>query len=244
LLSCDFCVSSDERVQKRLKALVPKSRWDKFSIIPNGFDADDFSQEALPRKDGIFTIAYVGTIYRDMPPSSFLQAVANLIEKEYIPEKAIKIIFIGAHEYPQTRIEPAYQSLLKKAVVDERGMLTHRESIRQMQRSDALLLISTNIADSRYVVPSKIYEYLAAGKPLIGLVDEDGVSAEIIRRSNSGYVVPIGDINKIEEIILAMFNEFNRSGIIKIEQNKGYFRDYERKNTCGRLAKVFEQAGS
>jgi len=241
LSNCDICISSDKRIDNVLKGLTSKAIWHKFFVIPNGFDKRDFMLETNKKYNKIFTITYVGTLLRDMPPFTILRAILNLIESKKIPQDAIRFVFVGIHGHIDTFINPIYQLLLKKGVIQEKGLVSHKESIRYMKDSDVLLLISANVVDSKNIVPSKIYEYLASGKPIIALVDENGACAQLIRNSNSGFVLPINDEQKIEEVILRLFEQFKNKGGLKTErdQDTNYLEPYERKNLSGRLAKVF-----
>jgi glycosyltransferase involved in cell wall biosynthesis len=109
-----------------------------------------------------------------------------------------------------------------------------------MLSSDALLLISALMPDSENIVPSKLYEYLAAGKPIIALVDPNGRCAEFIRHSNSGYTIAIDDEKSIREAVLNLFFQFKNNGQIKMEQNRNIFDPYERKNLSRCLSDVLD----
>jgi len=74
-----------------------------------------------------------------------------------------------------------------------------------------LLAFSLNVADVHWVtlnpemegfiVPSKLYGILAAGKPIIFIGDSDGEIARDINRIGCGECVEIGDSDKLESII-------------------------------------------
>lgn len=237
LAHCDVCISSDKRIENILKSSLPK-RQDKFIVITNGFDREDFEGELPKRQDGIFKIVYVGTVYKDMSPHHFLCAVLNLLESKAILEGQIKIIFVGAHEYQDTFNELAYQLLLKKGVLQEIGLVSHEESIRYMRDADLLLLINKGVPDSQSIIPSKIYEYLASGKPILALVDEGGVCALFIRKFGYGYIVWDDDERSICDAIMRAFKQYKDKGIFETKQSENWLQPYERKVICGNLAKI------
>jgi glycosyltransferase involved in cell wall biosynthesis len=63
---------------------------------------------------------------------------------------------------------------------------------------------------ARIAVPSKTWNYLAAGRPVIGCVEEDSPLAEAIRDSKSGAVVPPSDPVRLAKVILEYRNAPDR----------------------------------
>ena len=60
--------------------------------------------------------------------------------------------------------------------------------------SEALLLLLPDMAERNKDVPSaKLYEYLAARRPILALVPPDGTAAEIVRATGMGIVAPPDD---------------------------------------------------
>lgn len=55
-------------------------------------------------------------------------------------------------------------------VIKNHGRVPHQESLAVMHRSDVLLLIQDREEFSSETIPSKSYEYLLAGRPILGLV--------------------------------------------------------------------------
>ncbi len=52
-------------------------------------------------------------------------------------------------------------------------------------------------------VPSRTYNLMAAGKPVIALVSEDSETAKVVREEGIGWVVAPGDVNKAVEAVLS-----------------------------------------
>jgi glycosyltransferase involved in cell wall biosynthesis len=54
-----------------------------------------------------------------------------------------------------------------------------------------------------YVVPSRIYGVLAAGRPVIAAAEDDSETAQLVREAGCGIVVPPGDPLQLAETIRA-----------------------------------------
>jgi len=54
------------------------------------------------------------------------------------------------------------------------------------------------------VLSGKVFEYLAAERPILAVVPPDGAAAELIRETGAGVVVAPDDIDGIERELAAM----------------------------------------
>ena len=86
-------------------------------------------------------------------------------------------------------------------VTDVTGRVNHLEAIKIAKSSDLLLLLmGTTELTPKGWIPSKLIEYIACGKTILGIVPE-GEAAEIIRKTNTGYVITNEDEEEIMNII-------------------------------------------
>ena len=81
-----------------------------------------------------------------------------------------------------------------------------RQSALELQRdSEALLLLLPEAGGRGKTVPSgKIYEYLAAERPILAAVPPDGVAAELVRRAHAGVVVAPDDVPALKAAITGL----------------------------------------
>ena len=68
-----------------------------------------------------------------------------------------------------------------------------RESLRLQRDSDALLLLIPDAGGrGRGVLSGKVFEYLAAERPVLAVVPPDGAAAELVRETGAGLVAAAG----------------------------------------------------
>jgi colanic acid biosynthesis glycosyl transferase WcaI len=72
-------------------------------------------------------------------------------------------------------------------------------------------LVSLKRGLSGFIVPSKLYGILAAGRPFIAAVEEDSEAADIAREYDCGVVVPPGSVDGIERAIRALHSDRART---------------------------------
>ncbi|MCX6254057.1 MAG: glycosyl transferase family 1, partial [Bacteroidia bacterium] len=73
----------------------------------------------------------------------------------------------------------------------------HSDAIKYMMRSTVLILIIPSHQSNKSIVTGKLFEYLAAGKPILCLGPFDGDAADIINKCKSGVTVDYYDAENI-----------------------------------------------
>jgi len=107
-----------------------------------------------------------------------------------------------------------------------------------MRESDALLLVHP--ANGRKgIFTGKLFEYLATLKPIIALVDEEDVAAELICEANAGYVCDNANIQKIETVLEEAYQEWSQKR--KRAFNKDVILKHHRKEQALRLEKLIDE---
>ena len=124
-------------------------------------------------------------------------------------------------------------------IVQVTGYIPHRQSIEEINKADLLLLIIGSGASMEGVVTGKIYEYLAAKKPILALVPE-GVAAELIHSARAGIVVSPTDISAINRAIVDLYNRW-RNDDLRIESNREVIEQYERHSLTARLTDIMNK---
>jgi colanic acid biosynthesis glycosyl transferase WcaI len=82
-----------------------------------------------------------------------------------------------------------------------------REHLRWTYATASVFVVSLKAGLAGYIVPSKLYGILAAGRPYIAAVDDNSEVAEITRRNDCGIRVTPGDASQLADSILALRND-------------------------------------
>ncbi|HEX2426658.1 MAG TPA: glycosyltransferase [Gaiellaceae bacterium] len=215
------CVS--EAIADEVRALGPRG---VVRTIANGCDFDDFAGlEYRPAER--FRITHTGSFFGKRDPRPFLQAFhdANL-------DAVVR--FVG--DFRSSDREWA-ESLDLGDRLELVGYVSRTESLRLQRDSEALLLLVPDAAGrGKGVLSGKVFEYLAAGRPILAVVPPDGVAAELVRETGAGVVVAPDDVNGMRDALVAMHAQFANGGLPAVELSA---RDEER---LSRRARVEEMA--
>jgi len=149
---------------------------DKVVILPNGFDEEEFQRLEKPTLDTErFTMAHIGWASPDYRnPETFFAALRLCRDRGSLPPNTM-VSFLGADSDSLRAMSRAHRVA---EMVELRERVSHPEALRAMCGAGVLLLFQSE--DFRHAVPTKTYEYLRSGRPIVAIVSE-GETARLLR---------------------------------------------------------------
>ena len=180
----DAVVAASEGVAESMRRLVPSLA---VHVVENGCDFDEF--EGLAYRPGErFRITHTGTFLGRRSPRPFLEALARV-------DGDVVARFVGG-------VPPRHRDWIEEAGLGERVELVpfvpRRRSLALQRDSEALLLLVPEAEGrGRAVLTAKIFEYLAAERPILAVVPPDGQAAALVRELGAGVVVAPDDVDGI-----------------------------------------------
>ncbi|RLC53227.1 MAG: hypothetical protein DRH79_03930 [Candidatus Cloacimonadota bacterium] len=220
---CDRIISINKSILKGLKAI------NKGIIIPNGFDPADFT-EIEKKKTKKFQINYFGNITAERDPSIVLKAV-NQIYSQF-PDIQINIWGNVSDEVKADLI-----SLDENKFVKFHNYIPHDKMMRRMVNSSLLLLLINNVPNNLGILTGKIYEYLGAKVPVLGVGPIEGEAAKILNETRSGKMCDYSDQKAISEFISWQYSMWKKD---EKPTASGEIDQYDRVHLTKNLAEVLE----
>jgi glycosyltransferase involved in cell wall biosynthesis len=181
---------------------------DKISVITNGADTQLF----YPGRDGDdlrtelglgnkFVVLYIGAHGISHSLHVILEAASKLRD-----EKQIHFLFVGEGAEKERLIK------IKEATkLDNVSFLEGQPKERVpffYAASDVCLVPLRNVPLFQGFIPSKMFEIMASGKPIIASLA--GEPAEILRQSGGAVVIPPEDVDSLTEAIVQLRDEPER----------------------------------
>lgn len=146
-----------------------------------------------------FVVGYSGNFGRAHDFLTFLDAAERLQE-----DRDIIFVFIGGG-HQQRVIEGAIAKRRLSNILLK--PLQPRERLAEALGLPDLHLISLLPAMEPFVIPSKLYGILAAGRPTAFVGDVSGEIATVLRNWYCGYSVSLGDGDGLAQIVLKLKND-------------------------------------
>lgn len=173
----------------------------KITVVPNGFDEQDFSSPKLTAGNGLLKPGYIhlthlGTVYPECS-GRFFEALKELVREEPRLKEEVRVNIIG---YPDNVVQHYASDEDLRAVVSLRGFVGHSHFIEVMRSSQCLLLFWANPDFARLAVAGKTYEYLRSGRPILAVTHEGPMKA-LIENGNAGRVIRPDDKEGIKQAL-------------------------------------------
>jgi len=189
-------------------------------VIPNGCDFDDFAGLDYRPADR-FRITHAGSFFGKRNPRPFLSALASSGLEDAIAR------FAGGLRASD---EEWAGGLGLGDRLELLPYLPHHRALALERDSEANLLLLPEAAGRGAVVPSgKIFEYLAAERPILAAVPPDGAAAKLVRETGAGVVVAPEDENGIREALIGLHARWQAgqlgNGYLSPEQRRKLSRE-------------------
>jgi glycosyltransferase involved in cell wall biosynthesis len=196
----DAISAVSDAIADELQELSPRGA---VRTIANGSDFDDFA--GLEYRPGErFRITHTGSFFGQRNPRPFLQALAD---------SGLDAVarFVGD-------FRAADEEWAKGLGLGDRLELIpyspRAESLRLQRDSEALLLLVPEAGGrGRGVLSGKVFEYLAAERPILAAVPPDGAAAGLIRETGAGVVVAPDDVDGLRAALEGLHRRFRDGGL-------------------------------
>lgn len=217
----------------------------RIHVVPNGFDRVEYpTRQARPANREKLAIVHTGIFYggrRDI--SGLLRAIAQLVEQNEVPHDAIEVLAVGDTEYYAQEL--ATRSGLA-GCVRSLDRVSLDQSLRYQVESDLLLLVESG-EDTQWArgnPTGKVYEYLGAGRPILALVNQEGVAADIVRKMNTGVVVAPQDVKGICRALRKFYGSWQKTGCIEYSPDVSAVAQYEWSRLIELVGDVLDQTAA
>jgi len=236
---CDHVVVVTSAFREALVAnwSVPS---DKISVVENGVDTELFrprTDEAQKIRstagwDNKFVVSYIGTMGMAQGLETLIDAAARL--QSWSPE--IVVLFLG---------EGAEKERIT-GLVGERGIKNiefvdqqPRENIPNYISASDVCIVPLRKSDLfRTVLPTKLLEFMACGKPVI--VGVDGLARKIVEDANAGIVVEPQNSMALADAILHLSRHPQSCTALGEKGRKYILQKFTRRQTAEAYLEVLE----
>jgi glycosyltransferase involved in cell wall biosynthesis len=232
LRSARVVVTKAPEMAEQLAARAGRAERD-FTTIPCAFDSEEIkSARRLATKDGSkFTLVHAGRFYGRRSPVPLLTALARLAQDAELGTR-LELRLVAER---QTGIEALAQRLGVSQLVNQVGLCSHLETLRHVLESDLAVVVQP---DTAVQIPSKVYEYLGCGVPILALTGE-GATARLVRETQSGLVVGAEDIPAIAAAIRAFHRR--QVAVLPLHPDRGAVERFEAREVIGRTAELLDR---
>jgi len=203
-----------------------------FGVVSNGFDPGQFdSQPRIEARDG-WHVLHAGALYYGRSLANFLQAVHRLRNDESRFASEFRLTLLGTLD---VRAKAELQASGLGSTVNVQPQISHASAIRAMRSADALLLVANTTPGAEATVPGKLFEYLAAGMPILAIAPTESSTADILRQTGGGWLADAASVDSIACALGQAYTERER------RPNPSEVARFDRRQLAGDLARIFDE---
>jgi len=234
-------VSVNEHITGELARRYPMHT-QKLSTIFSGFDSADFQANAEPilkKPENKITLLYSGRFYGENQPDTFIYAMGQLIKKYPKWQHRFHLVFQGGLE--SRHHELIRSQNLESSYVDL-GYLDHIVAIANLKVCDALWLTAAHKKRGEQVSTGKVFEYMAAQKPILALAPRGGAMMDILNGYGCVYQSDPYDIEGTTQLIHDLLSDIDRRTLPEIDE--AFIQHYSSEKMAESFADVFSRVAN
>ena len=234
----DAVVVATEGVADYLRETYPAAA-SRIHVVTNGFEPEDFPHSVpLPRGE-VLQLAHTGSFsicHPQRTPQPLFAALEALLADEPSWSERLRLDLIGLLSPEE---EHAARGLVEAGLIRLHGVEERSAALAHQQRAHVLLLIDHVRPWPATNVPGKLYEYLAAARPVLALGGE-GMVQRMVRELDLGFFAQADDPVAIRSTLEELYALFRRDGL-RTRLRPQVLRRYHRRELTRELAQIFDR---
>ncbi|WP_255406981.1 glycosyltransferase [Rhodoferax sp. OV413] len=175
----------------------------RITVLENGYDEESFANAvAAPASplagDQPVVLLHSGIVYpSERDPTQLFAALQRLRAAGDLQPAQLRIRFrASAHDDLLAGLASQYGV---QDFIELCPSVPYREALAEMLSVDALLVMQASNCNAQ--IPAKIYEYLRAGRPILGLTDPLGDTAGVLRGAGLDAMARIDSVDEIAALL-------------------------------------------
>ncbi|MFX0558013.1 glycosyltransferase family 4 protein [Maribacter sp. CXY002] len=176
-------------------------------VITNGYDNQKI--EGLPL-DQFFSISHIGSMLTGRNPLNLWKALSELIQEHPTFKEKLKLQFIGVVS------DDVWESISEfglQEFTEFLGYLSHEEAVIYQQKSQVLLLVEIDSEETKGIIPGKLFEYMLAERPILGIGPENWEVATMVSETKSGFVFNYKAHIQLKNVLLDWFGQYQNQSL-------------------------------
>ncbi|MEO5819649.1 MAG: glycosyltransferase, partial [Vicinamibacteraceae bacterium] len=230
-------VTVSEPIAANLRGLLGRP----VSVVPNGFDPADRDAAAidpLPIAADRFTLIHTGTLtHASRDPGIVFAALAAMVRRGDLSVDRLEVWFIGRHQDVARRAAAAWPALAP--ALRFVGAVPRAAALDAQRRATALIALGSPEAAYDGDVPTKVFEYLDAGRPILAITSARSALAALLATTRGGCTAATSA--GVEAALLDWLARWRRDGRVPASSDRQAIARYERRRLTGEFAQVLDR---
>ena len=203
LNGADKIIVTSQTTRQEFETITKKP----ISVITNGYDSN---YQGGAHLDERFTISHIGSLLTGRNPKNLWKVLSDLARENEVFRTSLQLEFIGL--VSQDVLDSLYRYELAP-YIKLRGYVPHAEAVRRQRRSQILLLVEIDSEETQGIIPGKLFEYMAAQRPILAVGPERWEPGKIIERTQTGVAFDHTGHSELKNVLLEWFSAFRKGNL-------------------------------
>jgi len=185
------CVSANtDTVQAMWQERYPELR-DKFIVSWGGYDPrETIAARPLPERCKP-VISHVGVMYQQRVPNLLFDSLGRLRKRGKLGDSDLVVELVGSGDLTGVNNREQFEWLQTEGIVSVRSdHISRAKALATSAEADYLLLLDlSGTHHTKLQVPSKLFDYVRIGRPILAFTPHDSPTERILTRSGAPCVV-------------------------------------------------------
>ncbi|HOI32608.1 MAG TPA: glycosyl transferase family 1, partial [Bacteroidales bacterium] len=195
-----------------------------YAVIPNGFDTSDFKKTEKLNPESGFSLAHIGALVKTRNPLILWKVLNELCKESDAFSADLKIKLIGNVDVFVRESLQANELMDKLEILP---YLPHEEVVIEQMRAQVLLLLINRTPNAHLILTGKLFEYMGAGRPILGIGPVAGDAAAILKETGAGVMVDFEEEEKLKHYIRSFYQKFQNGSLINSPEDIYQYSRYE-----------------
>jgi glycosyltransferase involved in cell wall biosynthesis len=233
------CAAHITCVAEPMRQYIKTKTKTSISIIYNGVSehTDNFSQNVskiLNRTNCQKNILYAGNLGRVQQLDLLIRAYAEILKEDHLEDWYIRFIGAGA-------MAENLKSLVSELHLQDRVFIeppvTHEMIMQKLQESDLLFINLLPDEVLKLTIPSKVFDFMLAGKPILAGISGEG--KDILESTGSNICYHPGQINSLKLALKKATANCSELSVLAHKNKSIVLRKYTRRRAVSLLLNIF-----
>lgn len=205
----------------------------RVETITHGYAPETLNDLPAPLTDK-FTITYTGSWHPTLrSPALFLGVLSRMLDSGKMDRSRISVRFYGEKEM---WLVPIIDKLGLSDVVRQCGTVSLDESRARQRESHVLLQPKWNDPEEPGMMSSKIFEYLAACRPIMAVGAYRDVVDDVLADTGSGICASSEE--EIEDALMVWYNDYESTGNVAHKGDPARILNYSQRQMAKQFAEI------
>lgn len=173
-------------------------------VITNGYDMESIEKPPLDTK---FTISHIGSLLSKRNPHILWKALHEILQENEQFRSDFQLRLIGK---VSSEIIDTIKEFQLDTYLNLLGYVSHTEALKYQRSSQVLLMIEIDSFETIGIIPGKLFEYMAAERPILAIGPKESDVEKIIKDTNAGKYFNYDNLEEVKQYILDCYTNYQQ----------------------------------